>query len=77
MFLLLKFQYIIRINEEINIQAEKIKLLDCWDLYVRSQCNEEGRQKDAMNLIREEFLGRQQIMAGLLSYGLVPKDRKK
>ena len=51
--------------QEIRIGAEKVQLLDAWDLYIRQNTDAEGRVKGAQNLTRAEALGRKEISDGV------------
>ena len=40
-------------EQEIRIQAEKLQILDAWDLHVREHANQDGVHKGSNNLTRQ------------------------
>ena len=51
-------------REEVLIRAERIALIDTWDLYVKENCHN-GSHRGANNLTRQEELGRKEIQNGI------------
>ena len=54
-------------EQEIRMGGEKIQLLDAWDLYMRSNLDNDGKLTDSNNLTRSEALGRKEISEGIKS----------
>ena len=52
-------------EQEIRMGAERLQLLDAWDLYIGKHSDKNGRIKGANNLTRAEALGRKEISEGV------------
>ena len=53
-------------RKEILIGAEKLAILDTWDLFVRDNCNDLGTIEGSKTLTKQEELGRREIQTGIV-----------
>ena len=56
---------------EIQIQSDKLDALKGWELFVSEECDQKGNPKGSINLSREDFLGRKEILEGVKNKGWV------